>query len=137
MLKTAWEPATEYSKEQIVATSNEVLARPDIPIKVREEIFRINVLGLDWDIGSRVYEPEDPAKIPLGADGKKAGFFVMHGGAGDHRSTEPISLLLTGKFGFKVATMTYPGNLYLKNESHDWPGDTINPDGTVRTPMWS
>ena len=137
MLKTAWEPSTDIPKEQIVATSNEILARPDLPIQVREEIFRINVLGLDWDIGGRIYEPEDPSKIPVGADGKKAGFFIVHGGAGDHRSLEPLSLLLAGKFGFKVATFSYPGNLYLKNSSHDWPGDTINPDGTVRTPQWT
>ena len=32
--------------------------------------------------------------------------------------------------------MTYPGRLYLPSPSRDWPGDTINADGTVRTPIW-
>jgi hypothetical protein len=43
---------------------------------------------------------------------------------------------LASKLGYKVAAMSFPGRLYLYNESHDWPGDTINPDGTVRTPIW-
>jgi hypothetical protein len=137
MLKTAWEPKTDIPKEEILATSNDVLSRPDIPINAREEIFRINVAGLDWDIGGKVYEPKDPSQIVVGADGKKAGCFLIHGGAGDHRSTEPMALLLSQKFGYKVATISYPGNLYLLDESRDWPGDTINPDGTVRTPIWN
>jgi hypothetical protein len=32
--------------------------------------------------------------------------------------------------------MTFPGRLYLDDPSRDWPGDTIRPDGTVRTPIW-
>ncbi len=32
--------------------------------------------------------------------------------------------------------MTYPGRLYLLDPSRNWPGDTIKPDGTVRTPIW-
>ena len=32
--------------------------------------------------------------------------------------------------------MTFPGRLYFDDPSRDWPGDTIKPDGTVRTPMW-
>jgi hypothetical protein len=33
--------------------------------------------------------------------------------------------------------MSYPGALYLGNESHDWPGKPMEADGTVRTPMWT
>jgi pimeloyl-ACP methyl ester carboxylesterase len=33
--------------------------------------------------------------------------------------------------------MSYPGYLYLLNESHDWPGEPVNPDGTLRVPMWN
>src|SRR5262249_34852407 len=32
--------------------------------------------------------------------------------------------------------MTYPGRLNLENPSRDWPGDTIDSDGRVRTPIW-
>jgi hypothetical protein len=32
--------------------------------------------------------------------------------------------------------MTFPGRLYLDDARRDWPGDTINPDGSVRTPIW-
>jgi hypothetical protein len=133
---TAWNPPREISRVQIVSSSDEVLGRPDFPIVDREDIFRIRVLGLDWDIGGKVYEPADPSRIPTGADGKKVGVFLQHGGGGDHRSQEPMARLLAGKFGYKVASMTYPGHLYLLDPSRDWPGDTINPDGTARTPLW-
>jgi len=33
--------------------------------------------------------------------------------------------------------MTFPGRLYLLDPSRDWPGDTLNPDGTARTPLWT
>jgi poly(3-hydroxybutyrate) depolymerase len=124
------------SREAIIATSDDVLARPDLPLRAREDIFRIRVLELDWDIGGMVYEPQDASRIPLGADGKKAGVFLLHGGAGDHRDMDPLARLLAAKFGFKVASMTYPGQLYLPDPSRAWPGDTLRPDGTARTPIW-
>jgi hypothetical protein len=136
MLRTAWEPPVDIARDEIVTISDEVLARPDRPISVREEIFRINVLGLDWDIGGMVYEPTDPAGIAVGADGKQVGIFLLHGGGGDHRGKDQMGRFLAAKFGYKVATMTYPGHLYLLDPSRDWPGDTINPDGTARTPLW-
>jgi hypothetical protein len=137
MLKTAWEPPVEIARDEIITISDEVLARADRPITVREEIFRISVLGLDWDIGGMVYEPEDPTQIAVGADGKKVGIFLLHGGGGDHRGKDKMGRFLASKFGYKVATMTYPGHLYLLDPSRDWPGDTINPDGTARTPLWN
>jgi hypothetical protein len=133
---TTWDPPREITREEIVRSSDEVLGRPDLAITNTEDVFRIRVLGLDWDIGGRVYQPEDPSRIPTGADGKKIGVFLQHGGGGDHRSQEPLATLLASKFGYKVATMTYPGHLYLLDPSRDWPGDTINPDGTARTPLW-
>jgi hypothetical protein len=132
----AYEPPAEVSREEIVKASNAVMAMPDIKVKTREEVFRIRVLDMDWDIGGMVYEPEDPAKVPVGPDGKKIGVFFLHGGSGDHRSMEKQSLLVARKFGYKVATMTYPGRLYLSDAKRDWPGDTIHSDGTVRTPIW-
>src|SRR6478736_1706047 len=134
---TRWEPAAEYSRDQIVAASNAVLARPDLPLDVREDIHRLNLLGYDWDVGGKVYQPRDPVRLARGADGRKAGLFLLHGGAGDHRSTEPLALLLASKFGFRVATMTYPGQLYFPDPSRRWPGDTLRPDGTARAPVWT
>ena len=32
--------------------------------------------------------------------------------------------------------MTFPGQLYLPDPSRRWPGDTLRPDGTARTPIW-
>lgn len=131
-----WNPPSKVSREAIVEASNAVLARPDIKLKVKEDIFRIRALEMDWDIGAMVYEPEDPSKIPVGPDGRKIGVFLLHGGEGDHRSMDDRAHLLAGKFGFKVANMSYPGRLYLLDPSRDWPGDTMHPDGTVRTPIW-
>jgi hypothetical protein len=83
-----------------------------------------------------VYEPEDSSKIPVGADGRKVGAFLLHGGSGDYKAMERLALLLVRKFGYKVVSGTFPGRLYLPDPSRDWPGDTVHPDGTVRTPIW-
>jgi len=132
----AWEPPSKLSREDCVKISQEVLGRPDIKIKQKEDIFRFPLVGMDWDIGAVVYEPEDATRIPKGADGKKVGFFLLPGGDGDWRSMEKLARLLSGKYGYKVVTMTYPGRLYLQDPSRNWPGDTIHADGTVRTPIW-
>ncbi|MEE8550231.1 MAG: hypothetical protein V3T08_03150, partial [Gemmatimonadota bacterium] len=126
----------EFSKPELVEISKKVLAMPDIPLRASEEIIRIRSLGMDWDIASMVYEPEDRSKIPTGADGKKVGLFMLHGGSSDHRSLDKLARFLVSKFGYKVVAMSYPGRLYLEDDSHDWPGDTMNTDGSVRTPNW-
>ena len=133
---TTWAPPEELSYEAIVEISHRVLGRPELVIENREEIFRIRVLEMDWDIGGKVYQPADSSKIPVGADGRKAGLFLIHGGGGDHRGMEPAAVLLASRFGFKVATITYPGQLYFPDPSRRWPGDTVNPDGTARTPIF-
>lgn len=137
-LKTSapWQPPATLSRDEVVATSNAVLAMTNRPVEQREDIFRIPALGMDWDIGVRVYESQPASDITHGADGKKVGIFLLHGGAGDYKSMEKFALLFAEKFGFKVVTMTFPGRLYLDDPSRDWPGDTIHPDGTVRTPIW-
>jgi len=132
-----WTPPTEVALEQMISDSNEVLAMPDIPLTIKEDIFRIKAVGMDWDVGGAVYEPEDARKIPSGPDGKKIGLFLIHGGSGDHRSKDKEARLLAGKFGFKVVTLSYPGRINLKDPDRNWPGDTINPDGSVRTPQWA
>ena len=133
----AWNPPSGISRDEIFKTSQQVLARPDIQLNIWEDIFRIRVLEMDWDIGAMVYEPQDTSKIPVGPDGNRAGVFLLHGGSGDHRSRDTVARLLAGKFGFKVVSMTYPGRLYLLDPSRDWPGDTVNPNGTVRLPIWN
>lgn len=132
----AWEPPSEISRDEIIKVSNATLAMPNIKIKKKEEVFRIRVAEMDWDIGAMNYEPEDLSKIPVGPDGKKIGVFLIHGGSGDHRSMDKQATLLATKFGYKITSMTYPGRFYLLDPNRNWPGDTIKPDGTVRTPIW-
>lgn len=136
-LMAQWEPPAKITREEIVRISDQILATPDIPLDIREDIFRINTLRMEWDVGGKVFQPKDPSKIPNGADGKKVGVFMLHGGSSDHRFLDPAAQLLASKFGYKVVTMSYPGRIYLFDPSRDWPGDTIKPDGSVRTPIWN
>ncbi|MFO8059062.1 MAG: hypothetical protein R6U70_00170, partial [Bacillota bacterium] len=110
---------------------------PTRPIESREHVIRIEAADLEWDIGFKVYQPEDEDQIRRGADGKKAGLFILHGGASDHRQLEPLGPILAGAMGYRVVFMTYPGRLYLHGEDRNWPGDTIKEDGTARTPLWT
>ena len=133
---TGFAPPPKLSRDEVVASSNDVLARPDIPVREHEDVFRIECLGLDWDMGVQIYEPEEEAQIARGADGRRIGIFVLHGGSGDFKSMVDICRVFSRKFGCKVMAMTFPGRLNLDDPSRDWPGDTIHPDGTVRTPIW-
>jgi len=134
--KQCWQPPEFIAREQCIKDTEEILGKPDLQIKQTEDIFRINVLGMEWDLGMMVYEPNDAGRIPTGADGKKAGFFLLHGGSGDFRGIERHSKLLANKFGFKVVAGTFPGRFYFPDPSRNWPADTIHADGTVRTPIW-
>lgn len=60
-MKKKWAPPEFIAREQILKDSGETLALPDIRVKKSEDIFRIRVLELDWDIGAVVYQPEEPA----------------------------------------------------------------------------
>jgi len=133
---SAWQPPESVTRDEIVARSTAILSQPDLPLRQSEDIFRIHALGLDWDLGAMVYEPADPARASRGADGKRIGVFLLHGGSGDYKSMEPMAKLFAAKFGCKSVAMTFPGRLYLDDPSRDWPGDTINPDGSVRTTIW-
>ncbi len=132
----SWQPPASIAREEVIARSDAVLAKPDLPWRETEDIFRIHALGLDWDLGVMVYEPADSAQVSRGADGKKIGVFLLHGGSGDYKSMAPMAELFAKKFGCKAVAMTFPGRLYLDDPSRDWPGDTIHPDSTVRTPIW-
>ena len=131
---SAWRPAETFSREEVLAASDAVLAAPRGKVTESEDIFRIHELGLDWDIGVYVYTPQ--GEIARGANGRKIGIFLLHGGAGDFKSMERFSLLFAERFACKVVVMTFPGRLYLDDPSRDWPGDTFNEDGSVRTPIW-
>jgi len=136
MISKSWEPPEFIARERIIRDTEDVLGMADIPVRKTEDIFRIHTLGLDWDIGVVVYEPADSARITVGPDGKKAGFFLLHGGSGDFKHIERVSLLLASKFGYKVIAGTFPGRFCFPDASRDWPGDTIHADGSVRTPIW-
>jgi hypothetical protein len=131
-----WQPPKRVEKDELVRISDAMLAEPDIAWSRSEDISRINANGLDWDIGTMVYAPDDLSKVPVGPDGKKIGIFMTHGGASDWRSMEPLAKTFCGKRGYKVCSMTYPGRFWFDNPEHDWPGDTFHDDGTVRTPVW-
>ena len=131
-----WNPPEFIAREQCIKDTEEVLGLPDIPITSSEDIFRINVLGMDWDMGMVVHQPADPSKIPTGADGKKIGFFLLHGGSSDFKGIERHAKLLASKYGCRVVAGTFPGRFYFPDASRDWPDDTIHADGTVRTPIW-
>ena len=133
---TPFEALKEMSREEVLARSDAVLAMPDVPTAETEDIFRIEALGLEWDMGAMLFQPADPDKIARGADGQKIGVFILHGGSGDYKSMVDIARTFARKFSCKVMTMTFPGRLYLDDPGHDWPGDTISPEGAIRTPMW-
>ena len=96
----------KIARPELVEISKKVLAMPDIPLQAREEIIRIRALEMDWDIAAMVYQPVDASRVPTGADGKKVGLFLLHGGSGDHRSMDRFARFLTAKFGYKIVNMS-------------------------------
>ena len=134
---SSWEPPAVVAPTEVRIIDQQVTALPDNPIHIREDIFRVHVLEMEWDIGAVIYEPQDGNKIPTGPDGKKVGVFLLHGGVSDFKSVERIAKILPSKFGIKVATMTFPGRFYFSDPSRDWPGDVEYDDGTARSPLWS
>jgi hypothetical protein len=111
--KNSWQPPEFVSRDRCVKDTEEILGMPDLPIRSTEDIFRISTLGMDWDLGMVVHEPVDSRKIPTGADGKKAGFFLLHGGSSDFKGIERHAKMLAGKFGFRVIAGTFPGRFYF------------------------
>src|SRR5215467_10164010 len=115
----AWQPPESISREETLARSQAVLAKASLLLRQTEDIFRIHALGLDWDMGVRVYEPSDPKQIVRGADGKKIGVFLLHGGSGDYKSMELIAKVFAEKFACKAVAMKFAGGLYLDDKSRD------------------
>ena len=131
-----WEPPHLITREAIVAASLEVLGRIDHEVIETPHVLTLNELGLEWDIGYTTYEPAASDAVPFDPSGARIGFFLLHGGSSDYRFMAPLARLLARKFGYKVTSMTYPGRLNFDAPNHDWPGDTINPDGSIRMPVW-
>lgn len=125
-----------YPREDVLDMDRAIADLPDIPLTESEDLFRIESLGLEWDIGVFITQPRDEKHAMRGPDGRKSAFFLLHGGDGDFKSLSVLARQLAGKLGAKVLSMTFPGRLYLSDASRDWPGDTIHTDGTIRTPIW-
>jgi len=140
-------PPSDVTEEDTQAMIRNFMGKPDLPLKggdkgYVEDIVRINAVGMDWDIGISVHEPADTSKIPTGADGKKIGIFLLHGGSGDFKSMHRQAGLLARKLGYKVISMSYPGRHAFHTESRDWPGRNVTAYDhhkyslEVRTPIW-
>ena len=136
MTTDAWTPPDYLDRPAVISMSGAVLASPDIDIVESEDVFRIESVGLDWDIGVRIYRPRSPNDVAVTSDGRRIGLLLLHGGSGDFRSVEGIARLIAKKAGFKVVSMTYPGRFYLEDDDRKWPGDSVRPDGSLRTPIW-
>ena len=135
--KSVWEPPAVVSFEEVLQLNDAVATLPNLPVNVREDVFRIHELEMAWDIGVVSYQPQDVSRIPTGPDGKKVGIFLLHGGVSDFKSVQRIARMLSTKYGIKVASMTFPGRFYFHDANRDWPGDVENSDGSARTPLWS
>lgn len=131
-----WPLPEKFSENELRQLSSQFLDRPEYALKRTEDICEVEAAELDWDIGAIVYEPEDSSKIRTGPDGRKLGFFLLHGGAGDFKVHEQLARLLATRLGARVVNMTFPGRFYFDDPDHAWPGDTIEPDGTMRLPIW-
>ncbi|HEY6367113.1 MAG TPA: hypothetical protein VI585_20210 [Candidatus Binatia bacterium] len=137
MSRIVWEPPSVISRDAVLRLHHEVIARPSLPTRIYEDIFRLRALEMDWDIGVVIYEPQDSISGSTGPDGKKIGVFLLHGGVSDYKSVDRLARVLSEKFGAKVASMTFPGRFYFLEPSRDWPGDVENGNGAARTPLWT
>ena len=54
---------------------------------------------------------------------------LLHGGSGDAKSMEVMSKQFAQKFGCKAVAMTFPGRLYLDDDSRDGNPDEHDPFG--------
>jgi hypothetical protein len=140
-------PPTDITKEDTTAMIRNFMSKPDLQLTggdkgYVEDIIRFNAVDLDWDIGMSVHQPLDETKIPRGADGKKIGIFLLHGGSGDFKSMHRQAKILASKLGYKVISMSYPGRHAFHTPSRDWPGRNVTAYDhhkyslEVRTPIW-
>ena len=102
-------------------------------MKESEDIFRLSALGLDWDIGVRVYEPASDRARRRRQEGR-------HLPPARRRRRLQVDGEIRAAVRRKVRLQgrdhDLPRPALSRRRSRDWPGDTIKPDGTVRTPIW-
>jgi hypothetical protein len=72
-----WKPPTALSLDEVLQLDRQVASMPDLSTRIREDIFRIRELEMDWDIGVMVYEPENTNRILIGPTGKKSRSFYF------------------------------------------------------------
>ena len=53
--KPPWEPPSVISRSEVLNLHHEITALANIPLRIREDIFRIHALEMDWDIGVMIY----------------------------------------------------------------------------------
>lgn len=128
-------PKALVSRDELLETSERLLGATPLHLVERAEILPVAALDLEWEIATHVVEPASGA-IAVGADGRKVGAFILHGGMGDHREKLEVARFLASRFGYRVTLMSYPGRFYLPDPDGRWPGDTIEADGTLRIPAW-
>ena len=95
-----------YPREDVLEMDRAIADCPDIPLVEHEDLFRIESLGLEWDIGVFITQPRDDKQAMRGPDGRRTGFFLLHGGDGDFKSLSVLARQLAGKLGAKVLSMT-------------------------------
>jgi hypothetical protein len=128
-------PKDTISRDELIETSERLLGAAPFELVERFEILPVTALDLEWEIATHVVEPAS-GRIAVGADGRKVGAFILHGGMGDHREKLSMARFLASRFGYRVSLMSYPGRFYLPDPDGRWPGDTIEADGTLRIPIW-
>jgi len=78
-VKEDWNPPSVISRQEILETSEAVLAMPDILLKVQEDIFRIHVLDMDWGGSVTAFHPSHDnheLRIPEGARPFDSGILI-------------------------------------------------------------
>ena len=74
-----WTPPAAITRDETIARSNAVLALPDIPLDIREDIFRVEALGLDGvDDGGRRARVQHHHREPVGDLRVAGGDGVQH-----------------------------------------------------------
>lgn len=136
MAVTEWAPPAVVEQPDMVAQSERLLGGEGHRIAQRDEVLTVSALDLEWEIATTVVEPADPTSVARGADGRKVGIFLLHGGLGDHREKIAMARFLAERFGYRVSLMSYPGRYYFPDPDGRWPGDTIGADGSLRIPLW-
>jgi hypothetical protein len=106
-------------------------------VRRTEDLFRLSALGLDWDIGVRVYEPQPRTTIRARRRRKAVRhLFCCMAAPGDFKSNGKVRAPLRGEVRLQGRHHDVPGEALSRRSEPRLARDTIRPDGTVRTPIW-